>query len=93
VTRLRVACVGSGFIASKHLSALAGFDDVTVVAVADPIPERVAEAATHFSARAYTDGEELLLREELDAVWLCVPPFAHGRLEHVALELSGSSTG
>jgi myo-inositol 2-dehydrogenase/D-chiro-inositol 1-dehydrogenase len=86
VSRLRVGCVGTGFIAGRHLSALAGFPDVEVVAVADPADGRAREVADRHGARAYEDGLELLDREELDAVWLCVPPFAHGALEAAAIE-------
>ena len=86
MSRLRVACVGTGFIAGRHLAALSSFDDVTVVAVADAVPERASEVAARYGARAYDDGSALLQDEELDAVWLCVPPFAHGPLEHRAVE-------
>ena len=86
MTRLRVACVGTGFIAGRHLAALAGFRDVDVVAVADPVPERAAAAAERCAARAYPDGLALLAAEDLDAVWLCVPPYAHGPLESAAID-------
>jgi predicted dehydrogenase len=85
VTRLRVGVVGTGFIAGRHLAGLAGFDDVAVVAVADAVPARAEEAAARSGARPYPDGTALLETEELDAVWLCVPPFAHGPLEAVAI--------
>jgi myo-inositol 2-dehydrogenase/D-chiro-inositol 1-dehydrogenase len=88
VSRLRVACVGTGFIAGRHLAALAGLDDVEVVAVADPVRERADAAAGPVGARAYDDGLALLETEELDAVWLCVPPFAHGPLEQAAVARS-----
>jgi predicted dehydrogenase len=81
-----VGCVGTGFIAGRHLSALAGFSDVQIVAVADPADGRAREAADRHDARAYADGLELLASEELDAVWFCVPPFAHGALEAAAIE-------
>jgi predicted dehydrogenase len=80
-----VACVGTGFIAGRHLAALSGFDDVQVVAVADAVKDRAEETATRYGARAYDDGLALLEAEDLDAVWLCVPPFAHGPLEAAAL--------
>lgn len=83
--RLRVACVGTGFIAGKHLEALASMDDVEIVAVADTQPERAEQVATRYDARHYGDGLALLQAEELDAVWLCVPPFAHGPLETAAV--------
>jgi myo-inositol 2-dehydrogenase/D-chiro-inositol 1-dehydrogenase len=84
-SRLRVACVGAGFIAGRHLAALSRSDDVQVVAVADDDPRRAEETAARWGARAYPDGVALLGAEDLDAVWLCVPPFAHGPLETAAL--------
>ena len=86
MTRLRVGCVGTGFIAGEHLRALAGFDDVEVVAVADTVPERAQQAADRYGGRPYGDGLALLEAEDLDAVWLCVPPFAHGSLESAAVD-------
>ncbi len=86
MTVLKVGCVGTGFIAGRHLAALSSFPDVEVVAVADPVPERAEDAAGRYGASAYHDGMLLLEQEELDAVWLCVPPFAHGPLELAAAE-------
>ena len=83
---VRVGCVGTGFIAGRHLAALASFPDVEVVAVADPLRERAEDAAGRLGARAYDDGLALLAQEELDAVWLCVPPYAHGPLELAAVD-------
>ena len=84
--RLRVGCVGTGFIAGQHLRALAGFDDVEIVAVADTVRERAQQAADRYGGRAHDDGLALLDGEDLDAVWLCVPPFAHGALEAAAVD-------
>jgi predicted dehydrogenase len=78
--------VGTGFIAGRHLAALSGFDDVEIVAVADAVPQRAEEAAARYGARPYGDGLVLMAAEDLDAVWLCVPPFAHGPLELAALD-------
>jgi len=84
--QLRVGCVGTGFIAHLHLQALARFPEVQLVAVADPFLERAQATAAHYSARWYRDGVELLEAEDLDAVWLCVPPFAHGPVEALAVD-------
>ena len=50
MSRLRVGCVGTGFIAGRHLAALASFPDVQIVAVADPADGRAAEAAGRYGA-------------------------------------------
>jgi predicted dehydrogenase len=81
-----VGCVGTGFIAGRHLAALSSFPDVEVVAVADADRGRADAAAARYGARAYDGGLALLETEELDAVWLCVPPFAHGSLEQAAVD-------
>ncbi len=89
MSRLRVACVGTGFIARKHLAALTAEglrEQVEVVAVADAARDRAEAVAAGTGARAYDDGLALLATEELDAVWLCVPPSAHGPLELSAVE-------
>ncbi len=85
MTRLRVACVGTGFIAGEHLRALSAMADVEIVAVADTQPERAQQVAARYGCRAHGDGLTMLQTEELDAVWLCVPPFAHGPLEAAAI--------
>lgn len=85
MSRLRIGCVGTGFIAGRHLAALAAMPDVEVVAVADAVVERAAVAADRVGARSYDDGLAMLAVEDLDAVWFCVPPFAHGPLENAAL--------
>lgn len=83
---LRVACVGTGFIAYRHLDALSRFPEVQLAAVADAVGERAEAAAARYGGVAYDDGLALLASENLDAVWLCVPPFAHGPLESAALD-------
>ena len=86
MTRTRVGCVGTGFIAGRHLAALAAMDDVELVAVADAQPDRAQAVAGRYGADAHTDGTALLERDDLDAVWLCVPPAAHGPLELTAVQ-------
>lgn len=79
--RVRVGFVGAGGIASRHIGNCLGFDDVDVVAVADPARERAQEQAVRSRATVYTTHEEMLDKEQLDALYICVPPFAHGEVE------------
>ena len=84
--QIRIAFVGAGAVAARHAATLLGFEGVTVAAVADPDAGRAAELAARAGAVAYADHERMLAREELDAVYVCLPPYAHGPPEHAAID-------
>jgi predicted dehydrogenase len=79
--RTRIGFIGVGGIAHRHLDILAGFDDVELVAFADPDFSRAEDAARQFGAHAYDHHRAMLEAEALDAVYICIPPFAHGEAE------------
>ena len=54
------------------------FEDVDLAAFADPDIARASRLAQASGARAYETHREMLAAETLDAVYICVPPFAHG---------------
>jgi myo-inositol 2-dehydrogenase / D-chiro-inositol 1-dehydrogenase len=85
VRSLRVALVGTGWIARDHLAALAEHEDTEVVAVCDVDEER-AHSAAPSGATVYADWRELLDCEELDSLWICTPPLAHREPAVAALE-------
>jgi len=77
---LKVAFIGTGGIAGRYLQTLAGERDAgraTLAAACDLVDERAAKAAQPFGAKAYTDWRRMLEAERYDAVFVCVPPFAH----------------
>lgn len=86
MTRTRIGFIGAGGIAGRHQDNLNSFEDVQVVALADPQFERAEQAAERCGGRAYADYIQMLEQEKLDAVYICVPPFAHGPLEKAAIE-------
>ena len=57
-----------------------------MAAVADPALERAKELAAEAGAAAYPTHMELLSSEGLDAVYICVPPFAHGAPELAVID-------
>jgi myo-inositol 2-dehydrogenase/D-chiro-inositol 1-dehydrogenase len=77
---VRVGLVGAGAVGARHARTLAGFDDVELVAVCDPATAVAESLAAEVGTSTVGDLPGLLTRG-LDAVWLCVPPFAHGELE------------
>src|SRR3712207_4079921 len=82
----RIGLVGAGFIAGKHLDALTSIEDVTVAGIADPRADRAEVLAGRAGAAAYAHWSDLLDVERLDALYLCVPPHAHGEIETAAVE-------
>lgn len=84
--QVRVGVVGAGFIAGRHLGILGSFPDVRVAAIADPLIDRARDAAAGHGAQAYDDMTAMLDAETLDAVFLCLPPFAHGAPEAALVE-------
>ncbi len=84
---LQVGFVGAGGVARRHVEVLGGFDDVAVVAVADPVHEAAAGlAAAAGGADVFKDVGALLEGSAVEALYVCVPPFAHGPPERAALD-------
>lgn len=86
MTKTRLAFVGAGFVAGKHAAALRQLDDVVVVAVSDPDEHAAARLARGWDAQVYADHRPMFDRGGFDAVFICVPPFAHGPVEDTALD-------
>ncbi|HEV7416007.1 MAG TPA: Gfo/Idh/MocA family oxidoreductase [Tianweitania sediminis] len=83
--KTRIGFIGAGGIAHRHLGVLEQFEDVELAGFADPDFDRALEAAARFGARAYQDHKGLLDDPDLDAVYICVPPFAHGEPEQAVI--------
>nr|WP_229583002.1 glycosyltransferase [Paracoccus sp. S-4012] len=82
---VRLGFIGAGGIAHRHFGVLETMPDVEVVAIADPDIGRAEDAARRMNATPYADHEAMLAREDLDAVYICVPPFAHGAPERACI--------
>jgi myo-inositol 2-dehydrogenase / D-chiro-inositol 1-dehydrogenase len=83
---VRVGMVGAGAVAARHVRTLLAMDGVELAGVADPAMERARRLAEEAGAAAYPTHLELLEAERLDAVYICVPPFAHGAPELAAID-------
>ena len=74
--KIRIGVVGLRF-GQHHVRTLANMGEAELVAVADSnpsLPEGLDGFAAGYGARSYRDGIEMMEREELDAVSLCVSP-------------------
>ncbi|WP_127585715.1 Gfo/Idh/MocA family protein [Paenibacillus koleovorans] len=81
---VRIAFVGVGGIAQTHLKALHANPDAELVAACDVRLDRAEAAAGQYGMVAYSDVDRMLEQEKPDALFLCVPPFAHSDLEEKA---------
>ncbi len=83
---VKVGFIGTGGISRAHRKHLKNMDGVEVVAMCDVVEERATGAAAEWEAEVFTDYREMLGSVEMDAVYVCVPPFAHGEQEVLAAE-------
>ncbi|MDT8859229.1 Gfo/Idh/MocA family oxidoreductase [Alkalihalobacillus sp. MEB130] len=87
MSKLKVGVIGCGSIAKhRHLPEYANNADVEIVAVCDIVEERVHEFAKLYSAKAYTNYEELVANPEIDAVSVCTPNYLHAPISIAALQ-------
>jgi len=86
--KVRIGFVGCGGIANWHMGHLEKMDDVDVVAACDIIPERAQKMAERAGgAQVYDNHHEFYENAgELDAVFICIPPYAHTDTETMAIE-------
>jgi 2-hydroxy-4-carboxymuconate semialdehyde hemiacetal dehydrogenase len=75
---MRIALAGTGAFGIKHLDGLANIDGVTVTAVVSRRIEQAEEVARKYGVPvATTDLDEVLARDDVDAVILCTPTQLH----------------
>lgn len=76
--KVRIALVGTGAFGIKHLDALRNIPEAEVTCLVGRTLEGVQAVAKEYQVEAYTtDFEEMLLREDVDAVILCTPTQMH----------------
>jgi len=83
---VKIGFVGAGGIANAHADALKTIPDAKIVAVTDMQPAQAASFAEKTGARTYDSVKALLSDAGVDALYIVVPPFAHGEAERAAIE-------
>ncbi|WP_245629840.1 Gfo/Idh/MocA family protein [Domibacillus robiginosus] len=79
---MKIGMIGTGGFSRKHATILTGMKDVSLQAVCGTSVEKAEAFARQFGTiKGYDNVIEMLDDKQLDAVYICVPPFAHGRLE------------
>lgn len=84
---LKVAVVGIGFMGQNHARVYLERNDVELVAVCDTDEKKAKNFASQHKVKFYTNHNDLIKKEKLDAVSIVVPTKYHGR---VALDFINS---
>lgn len=86
MSKLRVGIIGAGSIAEMHIGGYKTSPDVEVVALCDINEARLEEMGRkHGVTHLYTDAEEMVSKEQLDAVSVCTWNCAHAKCSIAAL--------
>jgi len=86
---LRIGLIGCGGIANAHMQVLSNMKEVQLVSFCDIVEDKAREFNAKYAngnATVYTDFVKMLEREKLDAVYVCLPPFAHSNEVEIAAE-------
>lgn len=80
---LKVALVGVGGISGAHIPAWEKREDAELVAICDIRPEQMEK---YPEKRHYTDFDEMLEKEEIDILDICLPTYLHADFSVKAME-------
>jgi len=74
---MNIGFIGAGGIARNYLNSLDKIEDAHVTAICDLAPATAKAAAEPRNAKVYEKYAEMLEKEALDVVFICIPPGAH----------------
>jgi UDP-N-acetyl-2-amino-2-deoxyglucuronate dehydrogenase len=74
---IRIGLVGCGAISTQHLEAIAAVDGLRLSAVASASTDRARAVAERWGVPWFTRLEDLLGRDDVDAVTICTPSGLH----------------
>ncbi|ULT59742.1 Gfo/Idh/MocA family oxidoreductase [Neobacillus drentensis] len=84
---MKIGFVGTGWFTKTHASILKEIDGVDITAFCGTSLEKAEKEARNWSnAAGYSNVEEMLDKQKLDAVYICVPPHAHGEIEAALID-------
>ncbi len=83
---VRIGFVGCGGMAHAHMNNLTKIEGAELVAFTDVLADKAETAAKEFGGKAYKNHQAMYEEADLDAVYICVPPFAHKDEEILAAQ-------
>lgn len=78
---VRVGFIGVGGMAEGHIGKMGKIEGAELTAVYDINQARSQEIADKYGARSYSAMDQMLDSGQVDAVFICTPPFARGDIE------------
>jgi len=85
--KIKVGIIGSGFIADHHIYSYKQLPNVEIIGVSSLLEEQATKLLKKYdlSVKLYTDYKELL-KQDADAISICVPNFVHREVTVDVLE-------
>ncbi|MGP4039326.1 Gfo/Idh/MocA family protein [Gracilibacillus sp. D59] len=84
---IRVGFIGTGGFTKHHVEILQEIENVKVVGFVGSSQEKAEHfAEKYYETTGYQNLETMLAHEQLDAVYICVPPMAHENYEEILME-------
>lgn len=83
---LRVGIVGCGCIFTMHATSADYLKNSQLVGVCDIKKDRADKAAAKYNCKAYYDYREMINKDNIDVVHICVPHYLHPIISKYAIE-------
>ncbi|MBO7215136.1 MAG: Gfo/Idh/MocA family oxidoreductase [Clostridia bacterium] len=84
--KFRVAVIGCGRVSVMHLVSIDAIEEVELVACCDIKKDRADAVANKYGCKSYVSYEEMIEKENLDAVHLCLPHYIHCKVAVYAMQ-------
>lgn len=81
---VRVGFIGVGGMAEHHIKTLNKIEHAQITAVYDINQSRSQEVEATYGAKSYESSDQLMDSGEIDALFICTPPFARDGIEEAA---------
>ncbi|MDP3766297.1 MAG: Gfo/Idh/MocA family oxidoreductase [Nanoarchaeota archaeon] len=78
--KLNVAVIGIGAMGKSHSRVYSDIDNAELVAVCDVNEDRAKNIAQRYKTNYYTDYKDMLKKEKIEALSVCVPTILHKKV-------------
>jgi|FLOH01.1.fsa_nt_gi myo-inositol 2-dehydrogenase / D-chiro-inositol 1-dehydrogenase len=84
--QIKIAFIGTGNIAYQHMNSLKSIPLAKIVGLYDLNRDILTSRGSEFGVQTYSSIDQMLDRSKPDAVYICVPPYAHGTAERTCIQ-------